>query len=145
MLNLALWLKANKFRPDQVQAFIPTPLAIASAMYHAEKNPLKKVDNKSEQVLTAKGTKQRRLHKAFLRYHDVENWPILRDALKRMGRTDLIGNGKKHLVPAWQPKGTGLKTTDSHHASAKLKHGKSKQPTTRKNTKKRAQKSRQRT
>ena len=109
MLNLALWLKANKFRPDQVQAFIPTPLAIASAMYHAEKNPLKKVDNKSEKVLTAKGGAQRRLHKAFLRYHDPENWPILRDALKRMGRTDLIGNGKKHLVPAWQPNGTGLK------------------------------------
>lgn len=109
MLNLALWLKANKFRPDQVQAFIPTPLAIASAMYHTEKNPLKKVNKKSEQVLTAKGATQRRLHKAFLRYHDVENWPILREALKKMGRTDLIGSGKKHLVPAWQPKGTGAK------------------------------------
>ena len=109
MLNLSLWLKANKFRPDQVQAFIPTPLAIASAMYHSEKNPLKKVDKKSEQVLTAKGATQRRLHKAFLRYHDPENWPILRDALKKMGRADLIGNGKKHLVPAWQPEGTGIK------------------------------------
>ncbi len=111
MLHLSLWLKANKFRPDQVQAFIPTPLAIASAMYHSEKNPLKKVDTKSEQVLTAKGATQRRLHKAFLRYHDPENWPILRDALKKMGRTDLIGNGKKHLVPAWQPEGTGIKAT----------------------------------
>ena len=109
MLNLALWLKANKFRPDQVQAFIPTPLAIASAMYHTEKNPLKKVDNKSEKVLTAKGATQRRLHKAFLRYHDVENWPLLREALKKMGRTDLIGSSKKHLVPAWQPKGTGAR------------------------------------
>ena len=109
MLHLSLWLKANKFRPDQVQAFIPTPLAIASAMYHSEKNPLKKVDRKSEQVLTAKGATQRRLHKAFLRYHDPENWPILRDALKKMGRADLIGNGKKHLVPAWQPEGTGIK------------------------------------
>ncbi len=109
MLHLSLWLKANKFRPDQVQAFIPTPLAIASAMYHSEKNPLKKVDTKSEQVLTAKGAIQRRLHKAFLRYHDPENWPILRDALKKMGRADLIGSGKKHLVPAWQPEGTGIK------------------------------------
>ena len=109
MLNLALWLKANKFRPDQVQAFIPTPLAIASAMYHTEKNPLKKVNSKSEKVLTAKGATQRRLHKAFLRYHDVENWPILREALKQMGRIDLIGSSKKHLVPAWQPKGTGTR------------------------------------
>jgi hypothetical protein len=49
----------------------------------------------------------RRLHKAFLRYHDPENWPMLREALQRMGRADLIGNGKKHLIPTWQPKGTG--------------------------------------
>jgi len=109
MLNLALWLKENKFRPDQVQAFIPTPLAVASAMYHSEKNPLKRVDNKSEQVLTAKGAIQRRLHKAFLRYHDPENWPILREALKKMGRADLIGSGKKQLIPTWQPDGTGMK------------------------------------
>ena len=121
MLNLALWLKANKFRPDQVQAFIPTPLAIASAMYHAEKNPLKKVDYQSEKILTAKGGAQRRLHKAFLRYHDAENWPILRDALKKMGRSDLIGNGKKHLVPAWQPNGTGKKAKKELSRSNKVK------------------------
>jgi len=106
MLQLALWLKKNSFRLDQVQAFIPTPLAIASAMYHSEKNPLRKVDYKSEQVTTAKGDKKRRLHKAFLRYHDAENWPLLREALKKMGRADLIGNGKQHLVPTWQPEGT---------------------------------------
>ena len=109
MLQLALWLKKNSFRLDQVQAFLPTPLAIASAMYHSEKNPLKKVDYKSEQVNTAKGEKRRRLHKAFLRYHDAENWPLLREALKKMGRSDLIGNGKQHLVPSWQPEGTGNK------------------------------------
>jgi hypothetical protein len=43
------------------------------------------------------------LHKAFLRYHDPGNWPLLREALKRMGRADLIGNGKQHLIPAYQP------------------------------------------
>lgn len=103
MLNLALWLKKNKFRPDQVQAFLPTPLAIASAMYHTGKNPLKKVTRDSENVNTVSGAKQRKLHKAFLRYHAAENWPILREALKKMGRADLIGNGKRHLVPNWQP------------------------------------------
>ena len=107
MLNLALWLKRNNFRPDQVQAFLPTPLAIASAMYHTAKNPLKKVDRSSERVSVVRGDKRRRLHKAFLRYHDAENWPMLRAALKRMGRADLIGNGKQHLVPSWQPAGTG--------------------------------------
>lgn len=103
MLNLALWLKQNDFRPDQVQAFLPTPLAIATAMYHSGKNPLKKVNHRSDKIRVVKNPDQRRLHKAFLRYHDPSNWPMLRDALKNMGRADLIGNGKQHLVPSWQP------------------------------------------
>jgi len=108
MLNLALWLKRNSFRLDQVQTFLPTPLALATAMYHTGKNPLRKVTNDSEEVDIVRTGRQRRLHKAFLRYHDAENWPMLRDALKRMGRADLIGNGKRHLVPSFQPAGTGL-------------------------------------
>jgi len=121
MLNLALWLKQNKFKPDQVQAFLPTPLAIASAMYYSGKNPLRKVTHQSEAVSIPRGGKQRRLHKAFLRYHDPENWPVLREALKKMGRADLIGNGKRHLVPAWQPAGTG-----NHSANAARQHHRSK-------------------
>ncbi|MBK8636842.1 MAG: YgiQ family radical SAM protein [Chromatiaceae bacterium] len=107
MLALALWLKANGFRPDQVQAFLPTPMALASTMYHTGINPLKRVTRGAEPVILARGARQRRLHKAFLRYHDPENWPLLREALKRMGRADLIGNGQRHLVPAWQPAGPG--------------------------------------
>ncbi len=103
MLELALWLKKNGFRADQVQAFLPSPMASATAMYHSGKNPLKRVSRASEEVVIPKGIKVRRLHKAFLRYHDPENWPLLRDALKRMGRADLIGNGKHHLIPAYQP------------------------------------------
>ena len=107
MLELALWLKKNGFRADQVQAFLPSPMASATAMYHSGKNPLKRVTRASEEVIIPKGIKVRRLHKAFLRYHDPENWPVLRDALKRMGRADLIGNGKQHLIPAYQPVGSG--------------------------------------
>jgi uncharacterized radical SAM protein YgiQ len=107
MLELALWLKKNGFRADQVQAFLPSPMATATAMYHSSKNPLKRVSRSSEEVVIPKGIKVRRLHKAFLRYHDPNNWPILRDALKRMGRADLIGNGKQHLIPAYQPVGSG--------------------------------------
>ena len=107
MLALALWLKRNDFRLDQVQTFLPTPLATATAMYHTGKNPLRKVTGESESVSVIRGGRQRRLHKAFLRYHDPDNWPLLRDALKRTGRADLIGSGKKHLVPAFQPAGTG--------------------------------------
>ena len=105
MLELALWLKKNGFRADQVQAFLPSPMATATAMYHSAKNPLKKISRGSEEVVIPRGIKVRRLHKAFLRYHDPENWPLLRDALKRMGRADLIGNGKQHLIPAYQPVG----------------------------------------
>jgi uncharacterized radical SAM protein YgiQ len=107
MLELALWLKHNDFRLDQVQTFLPTPLATATAMYHTGKNPLRKVTKTSETVSIVKGARQRRLHKAFLRYHDPENWPILRQALKDMGRADLIGSGKRQLVPGFQPAGTG--------------------------------------
>ena len=106
MLALALWLKQNGFRPDQVQAFLPSPMASATAMYHTGLNPLRSLKAR-EPVSTPKSLAQRRLHQAFLRYHDAENWPMLREALVRMGREDLIGNGKHHLVPRWQPQGTG--------------------------------------
>ncbi|MDH5517629.1 MAG: YgiQ family radical SAM protein [Gammaproteobacteria bacterium] len=122
MLNLALWLKKNNFRPDQVQAFLPTPLAIASAMYHSGKNPLKSISRTSENVNTVSGAKQRRLHKAFLRYHAAENWPLLREALKKMGRADLIGNGKRHLVPNWQPASETSATAKSAHKKNKTSY-----------------------
>ncbi len=106
MLNLALWLKKNNFRLDQVQAFVPTPMALATTMYHTERNPLKKLQRNGGEVVGAvRNGRQRKLQKAFLRYHDPANWPLLREALKEMGRADLIGNGKKQLIPAWQPAG----------------------------------------
>ena len=116
MLELALWLKKNGFRADQVQAFLPSPMATATAMYHSGKNPLRRVSRQSEEVVIPKGLKIRRLHKAFLRYHDANNWPMLREALRRMGRADLIGPGKNHLIPSWQPAGTGEKAEGSRRA-----------------------------
>jgi uncharacterized radical SAM protein YgiQ len=107
MVELALWLKENGFRADQVQAFLPSPMATATAMYHSGKNPLHRVGRDTEDVHIPKGLRVRRLHKAFLRYHDAHNWPMLRAALKRMGREDLIGSGPGKLVPAYQPHGTG--------------------------------------
>jgi len=82
-------------------------MATATAMYHSGKNPLRKVTRNSEEVHIPKGIRVRRLHKALLRYHDANNWPLLREALRRMGRADLIGNGKQQLVPTYQPIGTG--------------------------------------
>jgi uncharacterized radical SAM protein YgiQ len=113
MLNLALWLKHNNFRLDQVQTFLPTPMAMATTMYHTERNPLKKVlgGGQHAAVPVIRAGRTRKLHKAFLRYHDPENWPLLREALQAMGRADLIGNGKKHLIPTFQPPGTGRRTS----------------------------------
>jgi len=108
MLELALWLKHNGYRADQVQTFLPSPMALATSMWHTGYNPLRSL-KKAETLTTVKGLKQRRIHKAFLRYHDANNWPLLREVLKKMGRADLIGNGKRHLIPKWQPDGTTVK------------------------------------
>jgi len=102
MLSLALWLKQNKFKPDQVQTFYPSPMALATAMYHSGRNPLKKLHYKSAKLAIPKKLEQRRLQKAFLRYHDPANWPQLREALVKMGRADLIGTGEQHLIPPEQ-------------------------------------------
>ncbi len=116
MMNLAIWLKKNGFRADQVQTFYPSPMATATTMYHTNKNPLRKITRDSETVDIVRGDKRRRLHKAFLRYHDANNWPLLREALKAMGRADLIGNGKHHLIPTFQP------MTDGSYVSARKKN-----------------------
>ncbi len=119
MMNLAIWLKRNGFKADQVQTFYPSPMASATAMYHTGRNPLSRVSRShkiSEPVDVVRGERRRRLHKAFLRYHDPNNWPLLREALKDMGRADLIGNGKQHLIPTFQP------VTDGSYESARRKN-----------------------
>lgn len=100
MLNLALWLKSNNFECDQVQNFYPSPMCNATSMYYSETNPLKRVKYKQrETVVVAKGERQRRLHKALLRYHDPANWPIIREALINMGKKHLIGDKPSCLIP----------------------------------------------
>ena len=119
MMNLALWLKRNGFKADQVQTFYPSPMATATAMYHTDLNPLKgisRIPGKAEKVDTVRGERRRRLHKAFLRYHDPNNWPLLREALKDLGRADLIGNGRHQLIPSFQP------ATDGSYQSARRKN-----------------------
>ncbi|MBL8487303.1 MAG: YgiQ family radical SAM protein [Rhodocyclaceae bacterium] len=128
MLELALWLKRNDFRLDQVQTFLPTPLALATAMYHTERNPLRKVGPGSERVPVVRGGRQRRLHKAFLRWHDPENWPLLREALAAMGRADLIGPGKRHLVPPPRPGEPPMARRPATRASAASADGRSAPP-----------------
>lgn len=121
MLNLALWLKRNGFKADQVQAFYPSPMATATTMYHTGRNPLRRLSYKksAEKVETVKGERQRRLHKAFLRWHDPENWPLLRQALKEMGREELIGSGDQQLIPAEEAQVVPSKRTSATHSTVK--------------------------
>lgn len=100
MMNLALWLKRQKMRVDQVQTFYPSPMSLATAMYHSERNPLQRMSYKSGKMHIPREIEERRLQKAFLRYHDERNWPMLREELKRLGRQDLIGKGPNALIPA---------------------------------------------
>jgi uncharacterized radical SAM protein YgiQ len=119
MVNLALWLKKNGFRADQVQAFLPSPMATATAMYHTGRNPLRRIRRRgSEEVAVPRGLQVRRLHKAFLRYHDPANWPLQRAELRRMGRNDLIGSAAHQLIPLHQPSSASSRDT---HATQRFR------------------------
>jgi uncharacterized radical SAM protein YgiQ len=122
MVNLALWLKRHNFRLDQVQAFVPTPMALATTMWHTGRNPLKKLARSSEKVDVVRDAYRRKLHKAFLRYHDPNNWPMLREALLDMGREDLIGYGKQQLIPPRQPAGERQNDRNARFNPAHTKH-----------------------
>nr|WP_083238568.1 YgiQ family radical SAM protein [Salinivibrio sp. BNH] len=130
MVQLACWLKENEFECDQVQNFYPSPMCNATAMYHSETNPLKRVRYKKREALTvAKGERQRRLHKALLRYHDPANWPLIREALVRMGKQHLIGNGPKCLIPREDaPEKTGRQRRSGRHGTQRFATKHPKQP-----------------
>ena len=135
MMNLALWLKKQKMRVDQVQTFYPSPMSLATAMYHSERNPLQRMSYKTKKITIPRDINQRRLQKAFLRYHDERNWPMLREELKQMGRSDLIGKGPNALIPAedapsgrtprpgYQAKGRGTSSGQGQKSGVKKSSG----------------------
>jgi uncharacterized radical SAM protein YgiQ len=114
MVELALWLKREGYRPRQVQDFIPTPMSIASAMYWTGLDPLTMTP-----VHTATGLREKRLQKSLLLYWDPKAWPDVREALAEAGRQDLIGHGPDHLVP---PAGTA-RERDQSGPSDRFKRG----------------------
>lgn len=93
-IELALYLKARGMRPRQVQDFIPTPMAVATTMYHTGIDPLT-----MEPVPVARDLREKRMMKALLFYWDSAHWPLAREALRRAKRSDLIGRGPSCLVP----------------------------------------------
>ncbi len=123
MLNLSLWLKRNKFRVDQVQTFYPSPMALATAMYYSERDPLKKLSYKGKKLYIPKKIEQRKLQKAFLRYHDPDNWAYLRESLIKMKRGDLIGSGPECLVPAEEARRGGRSARNGQPPMATANRG----------------------
>jgi uncharacterized radical SAM protein YgiQ len=93
-VSLAVYLKNNDMRPRQVQDFIPTPMAIATTMFYTGTDPLT-----GEPVYTARDMREKRMMKALIFYWDPQHWPLAREALKKCGRSDLIGRGPHALVP----------------------------------------------
>jgi uncharacterized radical SAM protein YgiQ len=94
-IELALWLKARSMRPRQVQDFIPTPMAIATAMFYTGIDPLT-----NEPVPVVRDLREKKRMKALLYWWDETQWSLAREALRAAGRADLIGSGPKCLVPS---------------------------------------------
>jgi uncharacterized radical SAM protein YgiQ len=99
MIDLALFLKRNHYKPDQVQDFIPSPFDIAACMYHTGLDPFTK-----KPVYIAKHLRDRKLQRALMQFFKPENYFEVRRALEQAGRTDLIGSGCDCLIPERPPK-----------------------------------------
>jgi radical SAM superfamily enzyme YgiQ (UPF0313 family) len=99
MIELALFLKRNGYRPDQVQDFIPAPFDVATCMYYTGLDPFTK-----KPVYIAKQLRDRKLQRALMQFFKPENYFEVRDALREAGRTDLIGAGCDSLIPANPPR-----------------------------------------
>jgi len=99
MIELAVFLKRNGYRPDQVQDFIPSPFDIAACMYHTGLDPMT-----GKAVTITKGLKDRRMQRALLQFFKPENYFEVRRSLEQAGRQDLIGSGCDCLIPERPPR-----------------------------------------
>jgi uncharacterized radical SAM protein YgiQ len=99
MVDLAVFLKRNGYRPEKVQDFIPAPMDVAACMYHTGLDPMS-----MEPVHVAKHLRDRRMHRALVQFFKPENYFAVRKALIAAGRRELIGDGRDCLIPAKPPR-----------------------------------------
>ena len=99
MIHLAVFLKQQGYKPDQVQDFIPAPFDVATAMYYTGIDPFTK-----KTVQIAKALRDRKMQRALLQFFKPENYFEVREALRQAGRMDLIGDGCDSLIPSKPPK-----------------------------------------
>jgi uncharacterized radical SAM protein YgiQ len=119
MIDLAVFLKRNGYKPDQVQDFIPSPFDIAACMYHTGLDPMTR-----EPVKIVKGLRDRRMQRALLQFFKPENWFEVRRALEQAGRQDLIGSGCDCLIPDRPPReALDRKRSDANRAITEATSG----------------------
>jgi uncharacterized radical SAM protein YgiQ len=116
MIQLALFLKRNNFRPEQVQDFYPVPFDVATCMYHTGIDPMTR-----EEVYVAKGAHERRLQRSLLQFYKPENYFDVREALQQAGRDDLIGDGPDCLIPSMPPRDARRKPDRKRPANGREK------------------------
>jgi uncharacterized radical SAM protein YgiQ len=112
-IELALYLKRNRLKPRQIQDFIPTPMAMATAMYYSGHDPFT-----LEPVRTVRSLREKRQMKALVLYWDPQHWPLAREALLQAGRRDLIGSGHDCLVPSGSVPGVARAPGSRPHPQA---------------------------
>jgi uncharacterized radical SAM protein YgiQ len=98
MIELALFLKRNGYKPDQVQDFIPAPLDVATSMYYTGLDPFT-----LKEIHIARAFRDRKAQRALMQFFKPENYFEVRDALREVGRSDLIGEGCDCLIPSKPP------------------------------------------
>ena len=123
MIDVALHLKRSGQRPDQVQDFIPGPFDIATCMYHTGIDPMS-----GREVYVAKGMRERRLQRALLQFFKPENDALVREALQKAGRTDLIGPDPECLIPTNPPRQSGKRPQKKKRAKKPANRGEGYRP-----------------
>ncbi len=98
-IELALFLKSEGFIPDQVQDFYPTPGTLSTCIYYTGFDPFT-----SEEIYVPRSIEEKREQKALIHFHKAENYNLVKKALIKAGRKDLIGNGKNCLIPEYRKK-----------------------------------------
>lgn len=142
-IDLALFLKENKIRPEQVQDFYPTPGTISTCMFYTELDPYT-----MQKVYVPKTPKEKAMQRALLQYFRPQNKEIVIEALKLAGRRDLIGASPKCLVDdtgnnrkgsekSWHNQKNKRKDRfpEKRMSGTTQKHGKSSSKTSQANTK----------
>ncbi len=120
-VELALFMKETGFIPDQVQDFYPTPGTVSTCMYYTGLNPLT-----GEPVDVVKKEREKKLQRALLQYNRPENYKLVREALEKAGRKDLIGSDARCLIPS-RPGAAHSSGASGHHNKRNNKEGKSRQ------------------